>query len=196
MKTRCLAYFISIYETSDIADEIRQTRDLHDLFRIMSNHKPYWNWMNIQVIKIMANDSEEAKKLIDQYKIDIFSKKVKDVLSEIPELEVPKDKYTEIIEKLNKRFYNLRIEEVFERWREIEKWLEVDETMLLKNIQGGCVEICWLLPKSLVERAVTSVKSKDKSLANYQKFFYRVLFFKIGDFTIMDNITSKMLIKL
>ena len=141
----------------DAEKKIMDTANLEDLFEVCCyDCRPYWNWMNIRILEKMACNSSAAKQLIEGYKKKIFSRKVKDVISEISDLEIPTDKYTEVKEKWDKNFDDLLIEDVVKRWREIEKKLSVEETMLLKSITAGCVEICWLLPNDLVEHAICS----------------------------------------
>ena len=62
--------------------------------------------------------------MIEKYKNKVFSKKVQDVISEIPDLKVPTDKYTKVEEKWNKDFDDLTIRDVVGRWSEIEKSLK------------------------------------------------------------------------
>lgn len=155
----------------DTEKKIMVTRNLADLFDVCCHCRPYWNWMNIRILEKMASNSSAARKLIEGYKKEIFSRKVKDVISEISDLEIPTDKYIEVKEKWNKNFDDLLIQDIVQRWRDIEKKLNVKETMLLKSITAGCVEVCWLLHNDLVEHAIFSatnnhtVRDDDQSLA-------------------------------
>ena len=186
--------------STDDKNRIANADDLYDLFDVTCSFKAYWNWMNIRVIEKMAGRSPKAKKLIEQYKNEVFSRKIKDVMLEISNLEVPTDidKYTEVTEKLNKEFDELRIKDVVKRWREIEKLFEAEGTMVLKHIVTGCVEICWLLPNDLAEHAVCLAnsipldKNTDQSTTDNQEVFSESLFFKVGDVIIKDAVTSKM----
>ena len=47
--------------------------------------------MNIRLLERMVSNCIPAKEFIHQYKIEVYSKKLKDVLSEIPILDVPTD---------------------------------------------------------------------------------------------------------
>ena len=184
--------------SKDIKDKISTAQDLYDLFDVTCHCKQYWNWMNIRVIEKMASKCQEAMKLIDQYKEKVFSKKVKEVISEIPNLEIPADKYTEVKEKWNKEYDDLMIKDVVKRWNEIEKVLEAEGEILFKNITFGCVEICWLIPNSLVEHAVSlatktqCVNHEDHSAIDNQEFLSESMSFKIGDVVIKDAFTSKL----
>jgi len=98
--------------STDVVNEIRGSKNLSDLFVVLCDCKPYWNWMNIRILEKMAGDSSAAKQLIDQYKNDVYSRKVKDVMLEILSLEIPIDKYTEVKEKLNIKFHDLTIKHI------------------------------------------------------------------------------------
>lgn len=179
--------------SKNILDEIYNASDFDELFDVLCRTQ-YWNWMNIKILEKMAGDCVAAKVLINQYKSKVFSRKVKDVISEIPTMQIPADKYTEVKEKFDKDFDDLTIKDVVKQWSEIEKRLNVKEAMLLKSITGGCVEICWLLPNLLVEHAINSatneqpVKHNNSSENSTQD---EVLYLKIGDTVIKDIIISK-----
>ena len=190
----------------DTLNEIRNAKEFDELFDILC-FTPYWNWMNIRMLERMAADCSAAQQVISQYKNEVFCRKVKDVVSEIPSLEIPADKYTEVKGKWNKDFDNLIVKDIVEQWNEIEKKFNVEETMLLKSITEGCVEICWLIPNDLVERAIDSatinqpVKHEEHSSnqppvnhqsgSSTQEFFSETLFLKIGNVIIKDDVISK-----
>ena len=155
--------------------------------------------MNIRVIEKMAGNSKEANELIDHYKEEVFSRKVRDIMLEISNLEVPTDKHTEVKDKWNKEFDDLLLRDIVKQWNEIEKLLEAEGKLLFKNITAGCVEICWLLPNDLVEHAIylatfhrhQPVEHKGHSANTYQEFLSGLLFRNKGVVIIKDCITSK-----
>ena len=150
--------------------------------------------MNIRMLEKMVGDCSPAQELIDEYKSKVHSRKLKDVLSEIPILDIPTDKYTEVNLKYKKNFNDVTIEDIAKEWNKIEKKFNVEEAMLLQSITEGCVEICWLLPNDLVDHAVSSVtnnqsvKCSDQSAT--EELFSGVLYLKIGDYVIKDDITG------
>ena len=189
----------------DVENKVEDTRNLGDLFKVMCRCRQHWNWMNIRILEKMAGNSLEAKRVITEYKQKVFSRKVKDVISEISNLEIPADKYTEVKEKWNKNLDELLIKDIVNRWSEIEKKLNVEETMLLKSITAGCTEICWLLRNDLVYRATHSATTghsvnqsatpelaKDDGCSATKELFPKVLYLKIGDVVIKSEATSKL----
>ena len=184
--------------STDVENKVEDARNLGELFKIMCRCRPYWNWMNIRILEKMAGNSLAAKRLIEKYKKNVFSKKVKDIISEISNLEIPADKYTEVKEKWNKDFDELLIQDIVKRWSEVEKKLDVEGAMLLKSITAGCVEICWLLPNDLVDHAIHSATSGhpvSQSATQEQvkeELFPEMLYLKIGEDVIKDDITSRL----
>ena len=187
--------------SKDVKNEVKESKNLNDLVKVLCCCKQYWNWMNIRILEKMAGNSKPAKQLIKEYKNKVFSRKIKDVISEISNLEIPKNGYTEIKEKWNKNFTDLIVKDVVERWNEIEKKFNVKETMLLKSITEGCVEVCWLLPNHLTECAICSATNNQPSRhhdddqsgpGSTQQLFPEVLYLKIGDTVIIDDFMSEL----
>ena len=189
--------------SEDIENKLENSQNLSAIFKVMSRHcRPYWNWMNIRMLEKMAGNSLKAKQSIEKYKGSIYSRKIKDVISEISNLEIPTAGYTEVREKWKKDFNDLTVKDVVKRWNELEKKFNVEETMLLKNVITGCVEVCWLLPNHLVEHTVCSAtinqqdRDDDDDQSNNgistQDLFPEVLYLKIGDFVVKDVFTSKL----
>ena len=185
--------------SKDTENKISNSENLHDLFDVLtcdSQCKPYWNWMNIRMLEKMAGNSSAAKQKIKQYKENIYSRKVKDVMSDISNLEIPRHGYTEVKEKLKNKFDGLIIKDIVQRWEEIEEKLNAEGAMLLKSVNKGCVEFCWLLPDDLVEQVNCSVTNQqgrhddDDQSGTGQYLFSEVLYLKIGDRVIKDDISK------
>ena len=90
--------------------------------------------MNIRMLERMVGNSKPAKQLIHQYKSEVYSRKLKDVLSEFPILDVPTAEYTKIQVKCVKDFNDVTIGDIVKNWNEIEERFNVKESMLLKSI--------------------------------------------------------------
>ena len=200
VQRRCLDNLNVVGSSMDVEDKIYDSEKLSDLFKAMSRYcRPHWNWMNIRMLEKMAGNSLAAKQLIKKYKNAVYSRKVKDVLSEISNLEIPPNEYTEVKEKWNKNINELTVRDIVNQWREIEKKFNVEETMLIKSITDGCVEICWLLPNHLFKHAVCSATNNqqgrhddDQSGSGAKELFPEVLYLKIGDVIIKDDDIGKL----
>ena len=188
IKTKCLESldkFCGISLSVEVKNQVANSKNVSDLFSVLSGYKQYWNWINIRILEKMTSNSSTGRRLTERYKRKVFSRKVKDVVSKIPKLEIPLDKYTQVIEKWNKDFDNLMIKDIVEYWNQIEKKFNVSETMLFGSITVGYVEVCWLLRNDLVEHVL--------DLAT-PELFPEVLYLKIGNNVIKDDITSMQII--
>ena len=196
VQTKCLQNLNIIGGISlsmDVEDKIDNSKNLSGLFKVLCRCRPHWNWMNIRMLEKLAGNSMEAKQLIENYKNKIFSRKVKDVLSEISNIEIPTDGYTKVKEKWDKNFDELTVADVVKRWNDIEKKLNVEESMLLESINEGCVEVCWLLPDHLSEGTISLATDTQHQLdaSTQEQLFPEMLYLKIGDAVIKDDIMSK-----
>ena len=115
------------------------------------------------MLEKIAGNSSAAKQTIEKYKKYIFSRKVKDIVSENSIVEISTYLYTEVKEKWSKDFDDLTFEDIIKRWNELEKILNAEEKMLLKSINEGCVEITWLIPNDLVEQVSISLTNNQQS---------------------------------
>ena len=117
-----VAGVISLSENT--VSEIRIAKNFDDLFDILCvTCRPYWNWMNIRMLeKMVGDDCSATKQFIYQYKSEVYSRKLKDVLLVIPDLKIPTDKYTEVKIKYEKDFNDVTIKDIVKQWNEIEKF--------------------------------------------------------------------------
>ena len=196
VQTKCLQNLNVIGGISlsvDVEDKIDNSKNLSGLFRVLCRCRSHWNWMNVRMLEKLAGNSLEAKQVIQNYKNKVFSRKVKDVMSEISNIEIPKDGYTKVKEKWNKDFNELTVTDVVKRWNDIEKKLNVEENMLLESINEGCVEVCWLLPDHLSADTISLAKDTQYQLdtSTQEQLFPEMLYLKIGDAIIKDDIMSK-----
>ena len=188
IKKECLESldkFCGMLLSVEVKKQVGNSKNVSDLFSVLSGYKQYWNWINIRILEKMTGNSSTGRWLTEKYKRKVFSRKVKDVISKIPKLEIPLDKYTQVIEKWNKDFDNLMIKDIVEHWNQIEKKFNVSETMLFESITVGYVEVCWLLRNDLVEHVLYLATPE---------LFPEVLYLKIGNTVIKDNIASMQII--
>ena len=200
VQTKCLQNINVIGGISlsmNVENKIDDSKNLAGLFKVLCRCRSHWNWMNVRMFEKLAGNSSKAKQLIENYKNKVFSRKVKDIMSEISFLDILTDGYTEVKEKWNKEFNDLKIIDIVERWSDVEKKFNVEETMLLKSINRGCVEICWLLPDHLVEDVVSLATNSQHHLGSdtWEELFLEMLYLKIGDTIIKDNVISKLYFK-
>jgi len=163
-------------------DKVIATKTLNDLLALIIS-SPYCNWMNVRLLeKMVAFSCEvEAEQLITKYKKIVFSKKVKDVLQYIPNLEVSKDYYIKVREKWKKDLEDITVEDIANHWVQLESIFAIDKNeILLNNLIKGCVEINWFISINLVSHARLSA-------FKYWSDLEDVSHLSIGDHVIKNN---------
>ncbi|XP_065910152.1 uncharacterized protein [Dysidea avara] len=144
---------------SDFVDKVDATSNLNELLELL-NKSSHCNWMNIRVFERMAAASKQskAKTLVTNYKKIIFSKKINDILEELPDLEITDDYYTKVKDKWSKDLKDITISDVVDRWCKLQKIFDVEDLeILLQNIIKGSIIFHWLIPACLVTQVRYSV---------------------------------------
>ena len=163
-------------------NEISTTKNTDNLLAVLiaSNH---CSWINIRMLERMAAFSRQTKaeELIDKYKSAIFSKKLAEILDDIPDLQITDNYYTRIQDKWKKNFEDITVEDVAKRWSKLQRIFDVDEVeILLQNLTEGCIKIVWLLPVELASHARLSAFANWYDLED-------VSYLSIGDHVIKND---------
>ena len=161
----------------DLKDSIMASQSLNNLFDVLCD-SPYWNWMNIKMLIKMTRASHlnAASKLIQQYRDEVYSRKLMDVLQQVPHLRVSDKYYTKAKEKWNKNLDDVTVNDLVNHWCEVEQIFDVEEpTVLLDRLVDGCVEVYWLIPTELIEHICQSIQTKISMLHECD-----ILYFDIG----------------
>jgi len=164
----------------DLIAKIKTTENLDDLFDVLGN-SPYWNWMNIRMLRKMASASlqPDASKLIKQYQDEVYSRQLIEVLRQIPHFKIPDKYYATIKEKWDKNLDEITVQDLVTHWYDVERIFDVQEpTVLLDRIVDGCVEIYWLVPAQIVEHAILSLNNQIQMLSGFLYFDIRGLVIK------------------
>ena len=140
---------------AEFIDKINKTRNLDELLALLISC-PYCHWMNIHILEKLATSSgqTEAQELIAKYKEIIFSKKVTDVLQELPDLEITEDYYIRVRDKWNEELEDITVKDIINHWVKLQKILGVESLeMLLENLVKWSGELHWLIPVELTSHA-------------------------------------------
>ena len=167
---------------SDFVDKIDATSNLNQLLELL-NKSPHCNWMNIRMLERMAAASKqsEAKTLVATYKNIILSKKINDILQELPDLEISDDYYTKVKDRWNKDLEDITVNDIVNRWCKLQKIFDVDDLeILLENIIKGSTIFHWLIPVCLITQVKYSVF---RNWYNIEDISYLC----IGDHVIKDD---------
>ena len=159
LRSACIKADTPPTETNELPDEfiekVNATKNLDELLALLVEC-PYCNWINVRMLEKMAASSrlKEAKRIIANYKEIIFSKKVTDIMREIPNLKIPDDYYTKVKNRWNKDFNDITVRDVAEHWVNLQRIFGVkDLELILQNVIQGSVEFCWLIPVELASHA-------------------------------------------
>ena len=140
---------------NEFIEKVHATNNLDELLAVLIA-SDYCNWINIRMLErmVVLSSQSEAKELIGKYKQIIFSKKLVDILEDLPHLEITGDYYTKVKDKWKKDFEDITIEDIANHWSKLQRIFDVDNVeILLQNLTKGSVEIIWLIPVELTSHA-------------------------------------------
>ena len=163
-------------------DKIQGSDNLNELFDVLARASPYWNWINIRILTKMVGVSgvDEAQELVERYKQEVFSRKLRMLLKDIPDTTIPLD-YSLVEQKLNRSLDEVTVQDLVTHWSNMEKLFDVKEpTLLLSKVVDGCVEIHWLIPTQLVDHVSSAVFNARHTLMS-------IIYLKIDGHVILCN---------
>jgi len=140
---------------SEFVEKVTATKNLDELLELL-NACDYCNWMNVRMLEKLAASSRqvEAQTLIHKYKRIIFSKKLADILQDIPQLEITEEYYTKVQDKWKKDLKDITVEDIVKHWSKLQKIFDVEDVeLLLQNITEGSIQFHWFIPLNLVSNA-------------------------------------------
>ena len=183
--------------SSEFKEEIGKANDLDDLFDIVGNNTRYSNWMNVKIFERMASICPDAMALIEEYKKEIFSRPLSQVIENIPKYDVPEEHYTKIRQRYGKDFFSITVKEIVDDWQDIEEKFNVEGCLLIKTIADGCIEICWLLHSDLFKHAIRAICAICATVSNQpykhgdqsttDQLFPDVLYLEIGSIVVKND---------
>ena len=125
---------------------------------------PYWSWIDIRMLQaiVVTSDIPQAVKNLDNYKRAVFSRKLIDLLPNLPSKEVKEKYYVKIASKLEKDASNMTVADLLEFQTELETVImDIGKgTCILEHIEEGCVEVHWYIPSECVDKAYLSASSR------------------------------------
>ena len=125
---------------------------------------PYWSWIDVRMLQaiVRASNIPQALQILKNYKSAVFSRKLIDLLPNIPSKEIKELYYTKIVTKLEKDASNMTIADLLEFQTELETVImDVGKgTCVLDNIKPGCIEVHWYIPTHCVDSAYQSASTR------------------------------------
>lgn len=183
---------VGVSLTEVLKKSIQCRKNSDDLFSLLCGDMGYiCNWISIRILEKMSVGCSSAMGVIEQYKEEIYSRKLD--VSDIPNLNIPADKsdcFTKIEETWNRDITGVAIKDFIKHWVDIEKLLNVKESLLLYNVTCNCelINIVWLLCNDLVERANNSVTTVNRD----NHLLIEVLYLKIGDTLVKEELFGRL----
>ena len=164
--------------SDDMKKSVRTSKDLNALLDILVD-SPYWSWIDLRLLRalVVASGSRAALNLIEAYENQVFSKKLLEVISCIPDKEVSDDHYEKIKSKFGKNLEEITIKDLLELKSKLETVIMdlKSGTCALARIIEGCIEIHWIIPIDYVDHAYNAA-----SLKRHQYHALHLQYLQIG----------------
>ena len=169
----------------DTMQKITSTNNLNVLLDTLAL-SPYWSWIDLRLLEttVIASGSVAAMNLLNNYKNVVFSKKLIDVISDVPTKEVKDDFYSKIITKFGKEFEEITIFDLLKHKSQLETVIMdlKKGTCALTHIGEGCIEIHWSIPTDYIDHAY-----KAASLKRHKYDTLQLQYLKIGAYNNIYN---------
>ena len=145
--------------SSDMVQKIKAANNLNALLDTLAE-SPYWSWIDLRLLEAMvtASSSSVAKDLLTSYQNGVFSKKLLEVLPNVPNKEVREEYYSKVVSKIKKDLEQITVSDLLEFQSELETVIMdlKGGTCALTRIEEGCIEVHWLVPTHCIDHAYKS----------------------------------------
>ena len=163
LRNACIVHMRRPGGDEKLVKEISITKTSDDLFDLLVS-TPYLRWIDIRLLEMMAivSENSQARQLLKNYKAAVFSKRLNDIIPNLPSEKVNEMYYCTIITKLNVDHHEVTVAYLLK----VQAYLE--EVILgigkgisiLKDLRSGCIEAHWYIPSYSVNSAYQNTKAK------------------------------------
>ena len=175
--------------SQQLISEMYTKESSEKLFDLLVN-SPYWSWIDLRVLGalVIGSKNDQARKLLENYKAVVFSKRLFDLLPNVPSKEVKEKYYSKIKAKLKKDSNVITVADLLEFQSKLEVViLDIKEGICtIKHLKKGCVEIHWYILTNCVNRAYQNARVK-----HYKFGELYLQYLKIGDNPVIHNPPTK-----
>ena len=172
----------------DLVCEIKAAKNFDNLLDVLVSC-PYWSWIDLRIMEAMitASGSSQAQGLLNNYKAAVFSKRLVDVLPDVPSKQVKEEYYKKLAAKLMKDPSEMTVADLLKFRSQLEGViLDINRGVcVLEHLNRGCVETHWYIPASLVDKAYQNARTN-----NYQFKHLSMLYLKIGHYPVIHASTD------
>ena len=171
--------------SKQLVDKISAAGNIDNLFDLLVRI-PYWSWIDIRLMEAMvtAAQNSQAQQLLDNYKAAVFSKRLIDLLPNVPSKEVKERYYAKVITKIKKDHTEITVADLLKFQSQLEVVImDINEGIcILEHLKKGCIEVHWYIPTDCVQRAYQTARDKHDQFNDLQ-----LQYLKIGDYPAIQN---------
>ena len=146
-----------------VVQQISRTQNIDDLLDLLVCI-PYWSWIDIRMLEMMviASKNPQAGELLDNYKAAIFSKKLIDVLPNVPSKEIKDQYYSKVVSKVQQDHNEMTVADLLKFQSQLEVVImDIKKGIcILEHLEKGCIEVHWYIPTSCVDGAYRTARVK------------------------------------
>ena len=166
-------------------EQISRTQNIDNLIDLLvcSSH---WSWIDIRILEVMvvASNNPQAVQLLNNYKDVVFSKKLIDLLPNVPSKKVKEEYYSKVVTKVNQDHNEMTVADLLKFQSQLEAVImDIKKGVcILEHLEKGCIEIYWYIPTSCVDGAYQSARVRC-----YQFNDLHLQYLKIGHYPVIHD---------
>jgi len=143
----------------DVTAKVKSCKTIDDLFIVLAE-SPYWSWIDIRLLNVMAAASgfAESIELLASYKSSVFTRKLIEFIPNAPSKRIKEEYYSKIVTKIDKDANNITVADLLNFRSELEKViLDINKGIcILDHVEIGSIKVHWYIPNYSVDSAYQS----------------------------------------
>ena len=148
--------------TQELVKQILMTKNIDDLLDLLVCTS-YCSWIDIRILEVMVivSGSSQAVQLLQNYTDAVYSKRLFDVLPNVPSKILKEEYYSIIKTKIKKDHNEVTVADLLKYRSKLERVImDINKGVcILKHVEQGCIEAYWYIPTSCVDRAYQNAKA-------------------------------------
>ena len=167
LKLTCTKVVTDAQLSKHFCSKVQSSGNTNELLSALTL-SPYWNWMDIRLMEMVAATSDEAMKLLQSYKDYLYPQNLVDLLPFITPIGKDEESYYKMMSvKIQAKINNVTVKKFYSYRQFLESILNLNEVALvLKSIEKEPFNIEWLIPSDQCSHAYKSAK---ESIVKFQE---------------------------
>ena len=165
--------------------QILAEEDINGLFHLLVC-SDYWSWLDIRMLEAMvvASENSQAVELLNNYKAAVFSKKLIDLLPNVPSKEAKEEYYSKVVTKLKLDHNEMTVADLLKFQSQLEVVImDIKRGIcILEHLEKGCVEVHWYIPTTCVDGAYQTARVRCNQFKDLN-----LLYIKIGHYPVIHD---------